>query len=464
MEQFILNLLKDNKRVIIPDFGAFIIRPFNPPEIAFNSLLTFNDGILTEYVSRKSGISYVEAAAKVSDYAEKLKTDLRQHNRLSFNEIGWIWTDDSGEMQFTSWDTNGKNKEKPLTALNDLENILKETKPNTKTDTTPFILDESLKEVDVDATKDDHTQTNPEMVTGKITEESFTLEDTVNKTETVQSDQSFIQSDNKTVRKIDFEKAIAPEPIIQKIVQKEDQDTLLEERIKASLSAIKAKSEGTDGSKQKSTKHELSPDDDWRRSEIKPAYSSKIEKEKKKRPWLLPLIIAGLIIILAGTSWLMFPDHVKKFLSNINPQPDKTLTDDGTMGTNDITSSENEVIEQVTEQGKTSESEQLNATSETVSQSEKTSATTENVTPADSDDEKTSIGKYYIVAGSFRSGSNAEQYAADLRQKGFNSEVFITHDNLYRVSFNSYSSRAQAEEELKHIRQTTEPQAWILFR
>ena len=84
-------------------------------------------------------------------------------------------------------------------------------------------------------------------------------------------------------------------------------------------------------------------------------------------------------------------------------------------------------------------------------------------TPVVSDINQGADRKYYIVAGRFRNKVNADNYVSSLLTKGFNAELFRTDDDLYTVSFSSFPSRAQAEEELKRIRQTTEPDAWILL-
>jgi cell division septation protein DedD/nucleoid DNA-binding protein len=511
MENYILNLLKENKRIIIPDFGAFIIRSLNYPEIAFNSLLTFNDGILTEYVSKVAGISYMEAAAKVSDYAEKLKADIQQHHRLTFNEIGWVWTDDSGEMQFTAWKDTGETKAKSQVGLKDLDSILKEAELSVKSDELkienltedikahessediqsvetinqeanpepsvkspdqiPFTLDETLKEVDVDATKDLLTQKSSDSVRdpGKIQDESFTLEESdksaiaeqisPEKSVNPQGDKSDSRNELHIVETV-------PEPVIPKTDQKDEREIQFDEKIMASLSAIKAKSEGMDAGKLKNKPHELSPNDDWRRSEIKSTHSSQLRKEKKRRSWILPVSVIGLAIILAGVAWFIFPEQVKNIIYPDRQLSDKNLAEDQPGETAGITSSENEMGEQLSEEVQEQESvsgqEQVPEQNVAPGYDEK-SVTAEPETPVISDNNPGADRKYYIVAGSFKYKANAEKYVTILKQKGFNAELFGTHDNLYAVSFSSFSSRTQAEEELKRIRHTTEPNAWILL-
>lgn len=451
MEKYILNLLKENNRVIIPDFGAFIIRQQNPPEIAFNGLLTFNDGILTEYVSKEAGISYLEAAVKVSDYTEKLKTDLHQHNRLTFNEIGWIWTDDSGEMQFTPLKDAGKMASKSRSVLKDLNSILKEAEkayqspeesqpeepinqgkiPEPKINSAeqvPFTLDETLKEVEVDATKDVLVQksSDSDIDTQRLTEESFTLEES----------EKPVSAENTITDKFD-------------------------EKIMASISAIKAKSAEKDPGRTKPLE-ELSPEDDWRLKEIKSTYSAKSKKEKKKRPWILPVTMIGLLIILAGSAWFVFPDQVKNILSSFRHPAEQNLTKESAGGTSDAALSENENSDQLYEQEQSKEPEQVQDQEPAPGLDEEV-VSIQPETPAVTGNTQGSERKYYIVAGCFKSRVNAEQFVIRLQEKGFSAELFGTHDNLYAVSFSSFSTKVQAEEELKRIHRTTEPDAWILL-
>ncbi|NJM14971.1 MAG: hypothetical protein HC896_05945 [Bacteroidales bacterium] len=53
MDAYIVELLNSNKRVIIPDFGAFIVKQGTPVTYVFNEFLKYNDGLLIDHVAKK---------------------------------------------------------------------------------------------------------------------------------------------------------------------------------------------------------------------------------------------------------------------------------------------------------------------------------------------------------------------------------------------------------------------------
>jgi nucleoid DNA-binding protein/nucleoside diphosphate kinase len=76
--------------------------------------------------------------------------------------------------------------------------------------------------------------------------------------------------------------------------------------------------------------------------------------------------------------------------------------------------------------------------------------------------EQTATEKYYIISASFRIKENAINYAQTLKQKSYNSDVIFLEDRgLYVVSYNAYSSEADAEQALTKIKFENSV-AWIL--
>ena len=71
--------------------------------------------------------------------------------------------------------------------------------------------------------------------------------------------------------------------------------------------------------------------------------------------------------------------------------------------------------------------------------------------------------KYYVVAGCFEYRVNADSYIEQLQAQGYNSELFGTWKNLYAVSFSSFTTKDQALQEMYRIRQSVEPEAWVLY-
>lgn len=99
--QYINQLLYTNDCVIVPSLGAFVASyvPASidvnrgvmlPPrkEIVFNSNLTHNDGLLTDFVACTEGISYSEATRAVNDFAAQAKRRLSDGELVMLAGIG----------------------------------------------------------------------------------------------------------------------------------------------------------------------------------------------------------------------------------------------------------------------------------------------------------------------------------------------------------------------------------------
>lgn len=70
---------------------------------------------------------------------------------------------------------------------------------------------------------------------------------------------------------------------------------------------------------------------------------------------------------------------------------------------------------------------------------------------------------FFIIAGSFKNLKNASDLQDKLNERGFQAEVMITENRMYRVSVASYATKREAEKGLSQI--TSEPglqSCWLL--
>lgn len=89
----------------------------------------------------------------------------------------------------------------------------------------------------------------------------------------------------------------------------------------------------------------------------------------------------------------------------------------------------------------------------------------ENPLPAVTLNVKEKTYPYHIVAGAFRSETNAEKACASLKDAGFDSRRIPQNKyGLYPVLFGSYSTYPEAQKAMKEIRRTTESEAWLLVK
>jgi len=105
-------LLKHNC-VIVPDLGAFIsaykpasINPinhkFSPPsqDIVFNSMLTYNDGLLAKHIAEKYNISFSDAIEIININVKKIYNQLINNNKITLDQLGTLIIDKEGNISF----------------------------------------------------------------------------------------------------------------------------------------------------------------------------------------------------------------------------------------------------------------------------------------------------------------------------------------------------------------------------
>jgi len=87
----------------------------------------------------------------------------------------------------------------------------------------------------------------------------------------------------------------------------------------------------------------------------------------------------------------------------------------------------------------------------------------EQPTPAEETAPAEETSKYFIIAGSFTKLRNASDMQDKLKERGFQAEVMITENRMYRVSVASFATKEEAEMRLAQI--TREPglqSCWLL--
>ena len=118
MNKIINELLNTNARVIIPDFGAFIIKQKNPRLVVFNEFLRYNDGLLIDYISVSEGIEKDAAKVKVTKFVEEINKILSQDDEVFLEGLGKLAKDSTGKLTFTedtaaSKESQQKEEKKP---------------------------------------------------------------------------------------------------------------------------------------------------------------------------------------------------------------------------------------------------------------------------------------------------------------------------------------------------------------
>lgn len=102
MDKNINALLNNNLRVIVPEFGAFIIRQKKPRIVVFNEFLRYNDGLLIEDVAKTHSVDLEIARQLVTDYTDNIAKVLESGQSYTIKGIGLLQKDTDGKIIFKS--------------------------------------------------------------------------------------------------------------------------------------------------------------------------------------------------------------------------------------------------------------------------------------------------------------------------------------------------------------------------
>ncbi|HBS86834.1 MAG: hypothetical protein A2W91_12450 [Bacteroidetes bacterium GWF2_38_335] len=113
ISKYLSDLLYYNDCVILPGFGGFI-SSYKPAEVlhgngslippckvvAFNMHLREDDGLITDYIRRVSGITYEEAILVISDFVENAYVELGTKSRFDLPGVGFFHISNENRLVF----------------------------------------------------------------------------------------------------------------------------------------------------------------------------------------------------------------------------------------------------------------------------------------------------------------------------------------------------------------------------
>jgi nucleoid DNA-binding protein len=80
LSNYLKALIESNNRIIIPDFGAFMIQ--DSPEgkqISFNDFLKFNDGLLVNQIIKTDKVSKIQATDQIKEFITEVEKSFAQN-------------------------------------------------------------------------------------------------------------------------------------------------------------------------------------------------------------------------------------------------------------------------------------------------------------------------------------------------------------------------------------------------
>jgi hypothetical protein len=415
MEKNIIALLNTNLRVIIPDFGAFIIRQNEPKIIVFNEFLRYNDGFLIGYITKTEGIEREIAQMRVLNFVEEGTKILDSGKPFIINGLGILQKDNSGKISFTA--------EEDLLPVIQFDDMSSEKLPEK-------IKDLKKKKVTVRKTPVSKTA-----IKGKTNIKSVqkVKRATAGKAKSNTPSREMPVTDEAATEKQLVEKRVVEQTPIEPPANEphEVEPTVINLSVNEQFHNEQPVSEpAADGPPDPVIPVTESPltNKKFRFANI----SILIEPNRINQILLWVLLI--LFVNAAILAWFVFKDDVRTARSVRNSP--ELISDSVFQALSDS-------VRMIVAEDPTlifNEDEGMASGDE----------------PADGHENE----KYYIVAGCFREEANANVLVLSLKDLGYNAEKFGIIGNLHAVSYASFSDKEMAVKELQHIRETV-PDAWM---
>src|SRR6056297_305927 len=111
LDEYIKELIANNNRVIIPNFGAFLLRATSKnknkkvlsekiEDIYFSPFLKFNDELLVNHIMKKEGLGQKEVMDKIAQYIKSIESSVKEKGAYKIKELGEFYMDNQGKIQF----------------------------------------------------------------------------------------------------------------------------------------------------------------------------------------------------------------------------------------------------------------------------------------------------------------------------------------------------------------------------
>ncbi len=403
MEKYINEILEKNNRVIVPDFGAFIVKQRKPLTIVFNEFLQYNDGMLIDAISKEENLDREKAKEKVEDFVKAIVAKLDKGEKYPVGKLGILIKSSAGKISLEG---------------DEIKTISK-AKPATKT---------AEKQEEAKAEKDKKAKADQDK---KIQEETA-------KAEKEKAEQEKKEQEEKT--KAEKERKALEEKEKAEQEKKEQEEKAKTEKERKEKETLKAKQNESISAASPSSKTYS-----YTSTRTETAYRKKHTSKRKILLWIIVIILINGILI---TGYFIYNKDLPSFFKKSDA--DELLLEEPVIEEDNYVTESYDEVPEVNETEETIVEEEAIPEKETIPKITKPKQT------------QTIQGtKYYVVAGAFSNEQNADNLVIELKNKGYNAEKFGNLGSLHAVSYDVFNNKQEADRFLKTIQDEVDPQAWI---
>lgn len=477
LDDYIKELIATNNRVIIPNFGAFLLRATSKnknkkaledkiEDIYFSPFLKFNDELLVNHIIQKEGGDQTGAMEKVKEYIKNIEGQVKEQGSYTIEDLGNFYMDEQGKIQFKIHQGAEKAADKDIdkgadkgpgkgadkgaekAAAGPQKTTTEEEQPDKQQKQSP--PSKTVNEKAAGGKKTVGSSANNKMSESKKPKQETSAPD--NKAESQQASSGTSQPQDKTRQK-----------------QATGDRTSSQGKSRAgstSRSAGKAAYK-TSGSRAG--------------AKTPPPPPSKSTAEKSgsggNRGLILSIAIGvpvAVVFIWAMLNFDTVQDLFRKDSNRMNLTEQQAQK--SSMG-GQQPSAEKKAADRQAQQKKASQkaagqrsgqkvekqTSDRSATKEGGTEQQASASQTQKQQAARQGQAASTGKKYYLVAGSFKKRQNAVDFRKKLLEQGYDSEMIGERDGMHAVSYASFRDKGKAQAELRRLRQEKGLTTWLLY-
>lgn len=447
MNKYIIEFLKQEGRVIIPDFGCLSMS--DDGKVVFNTYIKFDDGKLSSYICEQTGTEAQDVINKISAWAREIQTKVNKGEDYELVGLGKFYKTGPDELDFkASFGETSASDEK-------LEETITESTPNKQEAVAEDLISETsettpppTEKPDVVASEKTESKQNKNIYIPPNTDETNTepekpasLDDLLDKNkadDTIQQDE---------VKSVD-EKAEISHPEVTPAV---------EDRIAARTheepQAVDSERENTSKSEKKADKSvdkETKKTDKKIENKTSKTSSEEVTVKRKRGVFFYINILLLLLIIGLSVFAYLYTDEISKWLGITTEK----VLDEPKQEEEEIVAPEPEIEENLPETP--SDDMPVEEVVEEVVE-EAIEQVINDPIPA-----VAASGNFHIIVGTFSVKENAERLVQKIRDAGYDGKILKSSASGHTVSFHSYNTKDDASNNISKATEITGTSAYVL--
>lgn len=487
MNNYLLQLLKEIKTIIIPGLGALTLTNEQTGEMMFMSYLKFDDGTLAKHIAEKEGLDINDAKNSIAKFVREVTAQLDKGESYDMYQFGKFVKVD-GEVVFEQWQVGSPTSQTPEAQVIEetpvvvpvpepiIETVIeKHIVPEEKPLEAEPVEEEESVPAEANTIKEEIPVTEQEAVAASIASALVEDAEIIEEHQVVELDDKGFHTEDVPAEPVAEPEVIHESPLpineVPEVTKPEPEVAPSPKDILAAQDAQKEKENAKAAAKKPA-------------KPVKPAAdlpAGQAGPKQKRKTSVFAYILWGIVVLIlgGGTYVAVNFDTLKKDFPLLADLAGESNTGEQTAKAEEPasdtteTSNENESQEPATEpETETTPEPAPQPEPAPVVEPQPAPVTTPAVSkpkparPRASSSSNVSIGKpdpakpFHVIGGSFGSEANANRFARQLISQGQPSVIVGEFNGMYRVSIASFPTKEEALQAHSNLKSVV-PQAWV---